>query len=284
MSHAASLLSQIHGVRRSLIPLSRVGSFRAGRHGDLMRGLLSLFLVAWCALTPARVWAGSMTLLGVGKAGAAAPPNLAYIGATTGSTASNIASVSGVNIGTASFDRLVVVVFTGIGFNSVTASCSIAGAATTLVVQSPGFNGSQTTICSATVTSGTTGNISITYGFVADGVTIAFDVYTIKSLTSMTAAGTGGASGSASTLTTGSVSISGAAVAIIGSAQRGSNSTTDVVSGTSGSFVQDHPNFVISGFSRNTVASATALAGSSGTFTATWNGTEASSIAAAAWR
>jgi hypothetical protein len=25
---------QIHGVRRSLITLSRVGSFRAGRHGD----------------------------------------------------------------------------------------------------------------------------------------------------------------------------------------------------------------------------------------------------------
>jgi hypothetical protein len=33
---------QIHGVRRSLITLSRVGSFRAGRHGDLMRKFFTL--------------------------------------------------------------------------------------------------------------------------------------------------------------------------------------------------------------------------------------------------
>jgi hypothetical protein len=40
---------QIHGVRRSLITLSRVGSFRAGRHGDSMRKLLT-FLIALASI------------------------------------------------------------------------------------------------------------------------------------------------------------------------------------------------------------------------------------------
>jgi hypothetical protein len=134
--------------------------------------------------------------------------------------------------------------------------------------------------------SGTTANISITYGFVGYGVQIGIDVYAIKSLSSMTPTGSGSnSSTSASALTTGAVATSAGGVVIAGSAQRSTNSNSNIISGTSGTFVQNHPNFVLSGFSSQTVASATGLAASaSTTLTATWNGTEVSALAAAAWR
>jgi hypothetical protein len=62
----ADAQSQIHGVRRSLITLYRVGSFRAGRHGDFMRKFLT-FLIAslWFAYVPAHA---NMMMTGVGGA------------------------------------------------------------------------------------------------------------------------------------------------------------------------------------------------------------------------
>ena len=45
--------SLIHNVRRSLINLSRVGSFRAGRHGDPMRKLLTVWIVLGQSSVPA---------------------------------------------------------------------------------------------------------------------------------------------------------------------------------------------------------------------------------------
>lgn len=59
-----------------------------------MRKFLLFLPVVWCVLVPASAWAGSMSLLGVGKAGALpGPPTLTYntTGAASGTTAQTLA-------------------------------------------------------------------------------------------------------------------------------------------------------------------------------------------------
>lgn len=77
--------------------------------------MLRIFLALWLALTPALSWAGSMSLLGVGKAagGGGGPPSLTFI------TASNLVdggankTLTAVGIGTASATRIIFAVVVG---------------------------------------------------------------------------------------------------------------------------------------------------------------------------
>jgi len=207
---------------------------------------------------------------------------LTYIGSASASTLSNVAAVVA-NIGAAAADRLVVAVFSGLGFNSAATAVSI-GSAAALVNQAQA-NGMNECIGCLNVPSGTTATVSVTYAAVGDGLPVAIDIYTITGLLSFTPTGSDQAAGAGvSSLTTPSLSVSAGGVAIIGSGQQAAASTTDIVSGSSGSFTQDHPNFQISGFSLNTIASATGLAAGSANFTATWNGSGNSALVAAAWR
>lgn len=117
--------------------------------------------------------------------GAARPPVLTYIGTVADSTNTDTYTFTGAAIGTASADRLVVVVVHA-GDSASVSGVTIAGNAMTDVVQaaqvgSPPLVG----IFTRNVAAGTTADIVVTLADAA--VHAAINVYTITGLNSMTA-------------------------------------------------------------------------------------------------
>jgi hypothetical protein len=107
----------IHGVRRSLITLFRVGSFRAGRRGALtMRKLLTLWIARAVAVgISASSFGGSMMLIGVGKApggGGGGTPTFNQLAAPAWQNiafGSSAAMFSGQNIGSVGTGNYTIV-------------------------------------------------------------------------------------------------------------------------------------------------------------------------------
>jgi hypothetical protein len=113
-------------------------------------------------------------------------PTASYIGTASATVSGSSSSASGVNIGPASADRLVVVC---IGYQSgskTVTSATIAGIAAT-VVQTNAVNGENTAIISANVPTGTTGTIAINYSGANTGSFDTLSVFNITGLGSFTA-------------------------------------------------------------------------------------------------
>lgn len=129
---------------------------------------------------------------GLRAAGRYKPPILTYIGSAfrdgAGATITATSTFSNQNIGTASPDRLVVVVI-GAQMNAVRSfsSCTIAGVAANVAVSDTNNSSTDTAIsaiCYLNVTSGTTANIVVTLSGTTNDCFIA--VYTITGLSSYT--------------------------------------------------------------------------------------------------
>jgi hypothetical protein len=157
---------------------------------------------------------------------------LTYITGASSTANNTTYSFGTISIGTASADRLVVVVaggHTGSGSFSVS-SCSIGGTAATRVVTSSGAAASSA-IFQLGVASGTSASISVTWSG-GQGRALIF-VYRITGLISQTATGNNNTSGTNSTSLSTTLATSGAGVVIAGLMTGG------VYSPTWGGVVQD---------------------------------------------
>jgi hypothetical protein len=148
-----------------LITLSRVGSFRAGRHGDLMRKLLTFLIAAIFSISVSASSFGSMMLLGVGGGSAGTPFSITYVSDNSFVGSSPVTFTSQA-IGTADPTRIVVVtigtITSGGGLvTSVTIGGSTANHATGASTNN-GTGGSGTDIYYLAVPSGTTATIVVT--------------------------------------------------------------------------------------------------------------------------
>lgn len=232
-----------------------------------------------------------MALIGVRRAlikpkqaTAGSLPTLAFIGATAATVAGQVATVTSASIGTASADRLVVVVFTdGGSAASASATVTIGGTSATVHAFANGANNNTAGIASLLVSSGTTATIVATYNAGASTDGVNFKVYTIKGLSSTTPVGTGiNWDAAASPLST-TLATSSGGVVIVG-ANRYAVSTTLVFSGTE-TYTTDHTGSQ-NAFETEGSGSATGTAtNASSAVTATWGGgTNHTAIAAASWR
>src|SRR5216684_277093 len=125
----------------------------------------------------------------------AALPTVTYIGAVTPSLAGQVATATNANIGTASADRLVVVVFFDINETSTSApaTVTIGGTSATVHIFQTGAANNVMGICSLLVTSGTTATIAVTYSGAGSQGGGQFGIYNLNRLSSTTPVGTGGA-------------------------------------------------------------------------------------------
>lgn len=128
-----------------------------------------LFLALWLALVPVKALAGSMTLLGAGKAGAAIAFSLAYTDHAEDTTGGTTISYGTKSIGAADPNRIVVVALCNRGTvtNATVASATIGGVSATQVSGALADNGATALwtcdMWQAAVPTGTTAAVSVTY-------------------------------------------------------------------------------------------------------------------------
>ena len=203
-------------------------------------------------------------------------PALAYIGNVTPAYSSNVATATAAPIGTASSDRLVVVVFYDLitPAGTVTATVTIGGVTAT-VDTIASLHNSTVGIASANVPTGNTANIVVDYN-ISSGANGAFDIYALTGLSSMTAVGSGALAPTLPPPITTTLATTAGGIVIAGAQQAGGGGAI-TMSGTE-TYVEDS-SFAIASFSSNASSHAIGVGtNSASAVTANW----ASSVGALA--
>lgn len=249
----------------------------------------------WKPAAPAIWRAGDRPMLGIlpgmfpaaASLGQSAIPILSYIEVLTSTSNGPTVSFTGVNLGAAAADRLVVIGVTAFrgsaGNNSRTiSSATIAGAEAAIVVQNTSAaQGVTVAIISAVVPTGATGTVSITFSGTVNGPNIS--VFTITGLTSTTV---DGGNAMATSLTGSGTSATatfnvpaGACVVGIGASFANTSTTW---SGTAG--LTEMNDGVVASSTYSAASASGHAGGASLTATATFGSSNRRQVAAAAFR
>lgn len=140
---------------------------------------------------------------------------LTYDSQNSASPAASSYTFTAQAIGTASSDRFVIVgISVGSSTGSTLTSVTIGGVTASLLKGASPGSGAEVDLWGATVPTGTTGNIVITFGYTA--VTVSISVWDIKGLNSTTPTNTYNASGANPLIVSADVSAGGVAIGMVG--------------------------------------------------------------------